>query len=39
MFMKPHESAGEKVSIKESSHETIQLEVIPAETTGKQKPD
>jgi hypothetical protein len=35
-FMKPHESEGEKVSIKEGSHESIQLKVIPAETTGKE---
>jgi hypothetical protein len=35
-FMKPHESEGEKVSIKESTHETMQLKVIPAETTGKE---
>jgi hypothetical protein len=38
-FMKAHESEGEKVSIKESTHETMQLRVIPAETTGKEKPD
>jgi len=38
-FMKAHESEGEKVSIKESTHETMQLKVIPAETTGKEKPD
>ena len=35
-FVKPHESDGEKVSIKESGHETMQLKVIPAETTGKE---
>jgi protocatechuate 3,4-dioxygenase beta subunit len=38
-FMKAHESEGEKVSIKERAHETMQLKVIPAETTGKEKPD
>jgi hypothetical protein len=37
--MKAHESEGEKMSIKESTHETVQLKVIPAETTGKEKPD
>jgi hypothetical protein len=35
-FMKPHEADGESVSIKESSHESIQLKVIPAGTTGKE---
>ena len=38
-FMKPHESDGETVSVKEHSHETMQLKAIPAETTGKEKPD
>ena len=32
-FMKPHESQGESVSIKERGHETVQLKLIPAETT------
>ena len=36
-FIKPHESAGETVSVKELAHETVQLRVIPAETTGNQK--
>ena len=36
-FVKPHESAGEAVSVKESSHETVQLKVVPAEnSTGQQ---
>jgi hypothetical protein len=30
-FMKPHESSGKAVSIKESAHETVQLTAIPAE--------
>lgn len=30
-FMKPHESAGKAVSIKESGHETVQLTVVPVE--------
>lgn len=29
-FMKPHESEGKTVSIKERSHETVQLKAIPA---------
>jgi hypothetical protein len=33
--VKPHEADGEGVSIKESTHETMQLKVIPAETTGQ----
>lgn len=37
-FMKPHESEGEAVSIKEGGHETVQLKVIPAENTATQKP-
>lgn len=36
-FMKPHESEGESVSIKERGHETVQLKLIPAETA--QKPE
>ncbi len=30
-FMKPHESAGKAVSVKEGGHETVQLTVIPIE--------
>jgi len=30
-FLKPYESAGEDVSIKERSHETVQLKLIPAQ--------
>jgi hypothetical protein len=30
-FIKPHESAGKDVSMKESGHETVQLRAIPAE--------
>jgi hypothetical protein len=30
-FVKPHESAGESLSIKEGAHETVQLKLIPAE--------
>ena len=37
-FMKPHESDGEKVSIKEGAHETVQLKVIPAESAASAKP-
>lgn len=36
-FMKPHESAGEAVSVKESSHETVQLKLIPSENTPNQQ--
>jgi uncharacterized surface anchored protein len=32
-FMKPHESAGKAVSIKEGGHETVQLAAIPAENS------
>jgi hypothetical protein len=35
-FVKPHESAGEAVSVKESSHETVQLKVVPAENSASQ---
>jgi hypothetical protein len=38
-FMKPHESDGHAMSIKERAHETVQLKPIPAEATGNQKPD
>jgi hypothetical protein len=31
-FMKPHESDGHALSIKERAHETVQIKVIPAET-------
>jgi hypothetical protein len=34
-FMKPHESQGESVSIKERGHETVQLKVIPTENTNR----
>jgi protocatechuate 3,4-dioxygenase beta subunit len=37
-FMKPHESDGEKVSIKERAHETVQLKLIPAESAASEKP-
>jgi hypothetical protein len=37
-FMKPHESEGQSVSIKERSHETFQLKVIPAESAESAKP-
>lgn len=30
-FLKPYESAGETVSIKESARETVQLKLIPAQ--------
>jgi hypothetical protein len=30
-FLKPYESAGEAVSVKERSHETVQLKLIPAQ--------
>jgi hypothetical protein len=36
-FVKPHESAGKSVSIKESGHETVQLTAIPAESTATPK--
>ena len=36
-FVKPHESAGEAVSVKESSHETVQLKVVPAENGTNQQ--
>jgi hypothetical protein len=32
-FLKPYESAGETVNIKERTHETVQLKLIPAEST------
>jgi len=36
-FMKPHESAGKTVSVKESGHETVQLTAIPAENSATAK--
>jgi hypothetical protein len=36
-FVKPHESAGEKVSVKDSRQATVQLKAIPAETSGNEK--
>jgi hypothetical protein len=36
-FVKPHESAGEAVSVKQSSHETVQLKVVPAENSSNQQ--
>jgi carboxypeptidase family protein len=36
-FMKPHESEGQSVSIKEKAHETVQLKVIPAESAAIEK--
>jgi hypothetical protein len=36
-FVKPHESAAEAVSVKESSHETVQLKVVPAENSAGQQ--
>jgi hypothetical protein len=35
-FMKPHESAGEAVSIKAGSHEMVQLKAIAADNAGTQ---
>jgi hypothetical protein len=35
-FVKRHESAGEAVSVKESSHETVQLKIVPAENNATQ---
>jgi hypothetical protein len=35
-FVKPHESAAEAVSVKESSHETVQLKVVPSENSAGQ---
>jgi hypothetical protein len=37
-FMKPHESDGQTVSIKERGYETVQLKTIPAESAVKEKP-
>jgi hypothetical protein len=37
-FMKPHESDGQTVSVKEHAHETVQLKVIPAESAASEKP-
>lgn len=36
-FMKPHESAGKAVSLKEGGHETIQLSAISFETSTSAK--
>ena len=36
-FMKPHESAGEAVSVKEGSHNSVQLKAVPAEKSGSHK--
>jgi Carboxypeptidase regulatory-like domain len=36
-FVKPHESAGEKVSVKDSGQATVQLKAIPAENSGNEK--
>src|SRR5579859_4833713 len=38
-FLKPHEDKGEAVAIRESSHETAQLKVIPAEAAQATKKD
>jgi hypothetical protein len=38
-FMKPHESDGQTVSIKERGHETVELKAIPTERTAKEKPE
>lgn len=38
-FVKPHESAGEAVSVKEGARETVQLKVIPADAVSSQKPE
>jgi hypothetical protein len=37
-FMKPHESDGQAVSIKEGAHENVQLKLIPAESAASEKP-
>jgi hypothetical protein len=37
-FMKPHESDGQAVSIKERAHENVQLKLIPAESAAGEKP-
>jgi hypothetical protein len=37
-FVKAHESDGEKVSIQERAHETVQLKAIPAESAVSAKP-
>ena len=36
-FVKPHESAGEAVSIKDSAQATVQLKAVPAESSGNDK--
>ena len=38
-FMKPHESDGQTVSIKERGHETVELKAIPPESAAKEKPE
>jgi hypothetical protein len=37
-FVKPHESDGQSVSIKEHAHESVQLKAIPAESAASGKP-
>lgn len=37
-FVKPHESDGQSVSIKERAHENVQLKAIPAESAASGKP-
>jgi hypothetical protein len=37
-FMKAHDSDGEKVSIQERAHETMQLKAVPAESAASGKP-
>ncbi len=36
-FVKPHESAGETVSVKPGSHEAVQLKVVPTENSANQQ--
>jgi hypothetical protein len=36
-FVKPHESAGEKVEISASGHETVSLKAVPAEKSANEK--
>ena len=35
-YVKPHESAGESVEVKEGGHDTVQLKVVPAENSANQ---
>lgn len=35
-YVKPYESAGEALSVKESAHENVQLKVVPSEKTAAQ---